>query len=81
MLFERQLVISMFAYPQEADANYIYYLVVEEDTNQDGRLDASDVRHLYISDLNGLNLRRLDFPKGRVILSTLTEARETCSSS
>ena len=66
LLFDRKLLIAMFAFPTTEKGRFIYYLVVEEDTNNDGRVYMDDKQHLYLSDLTGKNLRRLEFSHGQV---------------
>lgn len=41
------------------DFPYILYTIVFEDTNQDGRLNENDKNDLYISDVNGKNLKKI----------------------
>jgi len=39
--------------------NLLLYTLVDADTNQDGRVDANDIKSLYISDASGLGFRKL----------------------
>lgn len=41
------------------DFPYNLYAIVFEDTNKDGRLNENDVNDLYISDVNGKNLKKI----------------------
>lgn len=45
--------------PVDKTANNILYMIAFEDTNKDGLLDAKDRHDLYISDLNGKNLKQV----------------------
>ncbi|WP_406683952.1 hypothetical protein N1F78_14850 [Seonamhaeicola sp. MEBiC1930] len=44
---------------QEGLKNFIFYLIVEEDTNSNGILDKQDVSCLYMSTLDGSNFRKI----------------------
>ena len=37
----------------------LVYTLVDSDTNQDGKIDANDIRSLYISDISGANFTKL----------------------
>ncbi|MDV6167964.1 hypothetical protein R1T16_05980 [Flavobacterium sp. DG1-102-2] len=39
--------------------NLLLYTLVDADTNQDGKVDANDIRSLYISDASGQGFRKL----------------------
>ncbi len=44
---------------QENSALYISYFIAENDTNSDGRIDENDQHYVYLSDLNGANLKQI----------------------
>ena len=70
VLLEKPAYVSWFRYPREKDDSlqrWITYRIALEDTNDDGRLDSDDRVDLYVSDLDGSNLRRV-LPPGMRLL-------------
>ncbi|HEV8263900.1 MAG TPA: hypothetical protein VGQ06_03045 [Gemmatimonadales bacterium] len=72
MLLDRPAYVGGFDYPYDrADSleRWITYRIAFEDTNHDGQLDGDDERDLYMSDLDGTNLRRV-LPADMQVLET-----------
>jgi hypothetical protein len=59
LLFDRQVGISRSIVPY--DGPRIFYIVVEEDTNNDGRLNQLDAKSLYSSNHTGRDLKKIEF--------------------
>lgn len=59
LLLDRPAYIAWIGYPQNAQQvqRWIEYSMALDDTNRDGRLDSRDGLRLYVSDLEGRNLR------------------------
>jgi hypothetical protein len=68
VLLDRKGFIESFQYPSQ-DRSYetasdtlqhcITYLIAFEDSNKDGAIDAGDLHDLFLSDLNGTNLKKI----------------------
>lgn len=70
VLLDRPAYVSWFDYPRDSSdsqVRWITYHIAFEDTNGDGRLDADDRDALYVSDLDGRNLRPV-LPPGMRLL-------------
>lgn len=70
VLLDKPAYVSWLRYPREKDDSlqrWITYHIALEDTNDDGRLDSDDRVDLYVSDLDGSNLRRV-LPAGMRLL-------------
>lgn len=70
VLLDRPAYVSWFDYPRDssdAQVRWITYHIAFEDTNADGQLDSEDHDDLYVSDLDGRNLRRV-LPAGMRLL-------------
>ncbi|MBT1700162.1 hypothetical protein KK083_24955 [Fulvivirgaceae bacterium PWU4] len=71
ILLDKKGFIDSFQYPGNEDAlpyqsqakdtlqRHITYLIAFEDSNKDGAIDGADNRDLYLSDLNGANLKKI----------------------
>ncbi len=71
VLFDGPAYIAQIDYPQskgDSLERWITYRVALEDTNGDGRLDSDDHETLWVSDLDGANLRRV-LPAGMRLLN------------
>jgi hypothetical protein len=70
VLLDRPAYVRNFNYPEgSADSlqHWIEYYIAFEDTDRDGQLDSDDERDLYVSDVDGTNLRRV-LPAGLRVL-------------
>lgn len=70
VLLDRPAYVSWFDYPSDSSdsrVRWITYHIAFEDTNADGQLDSDDNDDLYVSDLDGRNLRRV-LPAGMRLL-------------
>jgi len=70
VLLDKPAYVGGFDYPSSKDDSlqrWLSYRIAFEDTNADGRLDSDDRVELYISDLDGTNLRRV-LPPGMRLL-------------
>ncbi|HEV8303664.1 MAG TPA: hypothetical protein VGQ25_01770 [Gemmatimonadales bacterium] len=71
VLFDRPAYVARFDYPETKSDSlepWITYRVALEDTNGDGRLDSDDHAALWVSDVDGTNLRRV-LPAGMRLLN------------
>ena len=62
VLLDKPAYVGDFDYPSSKDdslQHWLTYQIAFEDTNGDGRLDSDDRVDLYVSDLDGSNLRRV----------------------
>jgi hypothetical protein len=59
LLLDRPAHVESIDYPRAADAvqRWIAYRIAFDDTNRDGKLDRRDASSLYVTDLEGRNLR------------------------
>ena len=70
VLLDKPAYVSWFDYPSTKDDSlqrWITYRIALDDTNNDGRLDSDDRVDLFVSDLDGSNLRRV-LPPGMRLL-------------
>jgi len=70
VLFDKPAYLGWFDYPRSKEDSlerWMTYHIAFEDTNKDGRLDGDDRDDLYVSDLDGSNLRRV-LPSGMRLL-------------
>lgn len=70
VLFDKPAYVGRFDYPRSREDSlerWVTYHIAFEDTNKDGRLDSDDRDDLYVSDLDGSNLRRV-LPTGMRLL-------------
>lgn len=70
VLLDKPAYVGWFDYPSSKDDSlqrWLSYRIAFEDTNGDGRLDTDDREDLYVSDLDGSNLRRV-LPPGMRLL-------------
>lgn len=82
LVFDRPAFIHFVGFPGDGDSRsdslqtWISYEVALDDTNEDGQLDTGDAITLYVSDLHGLNVRRV-LPEGWSLRSqrTLSDRR------
>ena len=62
VLLDKPAYVDDFDYPRSKEdslQHWVTYRIAFEDTNADGRLDSDDRGDLYVSDLDGSNLRRV----------------------
>jgi hypothetical protein len=80
LLAKKALYISYVQYLRELSKkikrDYIMYSVVDNDNNQDGKLDYNDIRSLYLSNIDGTEFIKIspDFQQyldGKLILNNL----------
>ena len=70
VLLDRPAYVSWFDYPstkEDSLQRWITYRIALDDRNSDGRLDSDDRVDLFVSDLDGSNLRRV-LPPGMRLL-------------
>jgi hypothetical protein len=70
ILLDKPAYVAWFDFPtskQDSLVKWATYRIAFEDTNHDGRLDADDDVNLYVSDLDGSDLRRV-LPQGMRLL-------------
>ncbi len=70
VLLDRPAYIGWLNYPStKADSleRWITYRIAFDDTNKDGRLDSDDRQDLYVSNVDGSNLRRVLSPGMRLL--------------
>ena len=70
VLLDKPAYVGDYNYPRSKDdslEHWVTYRIAFEDTNADGRLDSEDRGDLYVSDLDGSNLRRV-LPAGMRLL-------------
>ena len=70
VLLDKPAYIGWLDFPNDKSDSlkrWITYHVAFDDTNKDGRLDSDDRQELYVSDVEGLNLRRV-LPPGMRLL-------------
>src|SRR5437667_945584 len=70
VLLDKPAYVGDFDYPSSKDdslQHWLTYQIAFDDTNADGRLDSDDRVDLYVSDLDGSNLRRV-LPPGMRLL-------------
>ena len=53
----------------------LVYTLVDSDTNRDGRIDANDIRSLYISEINGRGFKKLSSDMQELIDWSIVEAQ------
>ncbi len=62
-LTDKRLLIQTATFlrssPDKLRQQIVVYTLADGDTNQDGKLDANDIRSLYISDISGKNLTKI----------------------
>jgi len=62
-LTDKQVLIQtatfLRASPDKKRQQVVVYTLADSDTNQDGKLDANDIRSLYISDISGAMLTKI----------------------
>jgi len=54
---------------------FLVYTLVDADTNRDGRVDANDIRSLYISDISGRNFTKVSKDMQELIDWSLVDAQ------
>jgi len=54
----------------------LVYTLVDADTNQDGKVDANDIRSLYISDISGSGFKKLSPEMQELVDWSLIEAKD-----
>ncbi|MES2747909.1 MAG: hypothetical protein V4648_06005 [Bacteroidota bacterium] len=57
VLIERVTYLKTFA--DKSKKQLLVYVLEDMDSNKDGKLDADDIKNLYISDINGKNFTKL----------------------
>jgi len=70
VLLDKAAFIGWLDFPSDKPDSlerWITYHIAFDDTNKDGRLDSEDRQDLYVSDIEGLNLRRV-LPPGMRLL-------------
>lgn len=70
VLLDKPAFVGDYNFPRSKDdslQHWVTYRIAFEDTNGDGRLDGNDRVDLYVSDLDGSNLRRV-LPTGLRVL-------------
>lgn len=70
ILLDKPAYVSWFDYPNSKEdslQHWVRYHIAFDDTNGDGRLDSDDRVDLYVSSLDGLNLRRVLRPGMRLV--------------
>lgn len=70
VLLDKPAYVGEYNYPRSKDdslQHWVTYRIALEDTNADGRLDSDDRADLYVSDVDGSNLRRV-LPAGMRLL-------------
>lgn len=77
LLLDRPAFIGRIHYPRNAESvqRWIEYTLALDDTNRDGRLDSRDRLVLYVSDLEGRNLRPVLRPPLRLRSTRALDAR------
>lgn len=61
---------------QSFSSNWIFYLVKDSDYNENGKIDRKDPTKLYITDLNGKNLKQITANNEHVIDYAVYEKQE-----
>jgi hypothetical protein len=57
MMIERVTYLKSFA--DKSKKQFLVYVLEDMDSNKDGKLDSSDIKNLYLSDVNGTNFVKL----------------------
>lgn len=57
MMIERITYLKSFA--DKSKKQFLVYVLEDMDSNKDGKLDSSDIKNLYLSDVNGTNFVKL----------------------
>jgi hypothetical protein len=57
MVIQTATYLNTFA--QKSKKHILVYSISDMDTNRDGKLDANDIRSLYISDISGDNFTKI----------------------
>lgn len=78
-LTSKKIQIQTATYLNTIAARYkqqvLLYTLVDADTNQDGKVDANDIRSLYISDISGKGFKKLSQDVQELIDWSLIEAQ------
>jgi hypothetical protein len=76
LLLDRPAYVGTLTYPQRDEdvQRWIEYTIAFDDTNRDGRLDSRDGLALYVSDLEGRNLRPVLRPPLRLVETEVLDA-------
>jgi len=68
LLSQTKWIIIGIIYPKTLEeGRFLVYYIAENDDNQDGWLDHQDYLNLYVSDVQGGGLRRLNPPRTRAL--------------
>ncbi len=62
-LTDNKIIIQTASYlntiHEKSKLQYLVYTISDLDTNKDGKLNASDIKSLYISDISGFNFKKI----------------------
>jgi hypothetical protein len=79
MLTDKKIVISNVSYLntvfEKSKKQLLVYSIVDMDTNRDGKLDANDIKSLYISTIGGKNFKKLSATMQELIDWNLVESK------
>jgi len=70
-----QTATLLNANTSKARKQLLAYTLVDADTNRDGRVDANDIRSLYISDISGKNFTKISADMQELIDWNIVEAQ------
>ena len=78
-LTDKKMVISNVSYLntifEKSKKQLLVYTIVDMDTNRDTKLDANDIKALYISTIDGKNLKKLSADMQELIDWNLVESK------
>lgn len=72
---EIQTATYLTTIAEKSKKQILVYTLVDSDTNQDKKIDANDIRSLYISDISGNNFKKLSAPMEELIDWNIVEAQ------
>lgn len=70
-----QTVTYLTTIAEKLKKQILVYTLVDSDTNQDKKIDANDIRSLYISDISGNNFKKLSAPMEELIDWNIIESQ------